>query len=101
MMLALLVFIPILVFFALFLGFSQATEIEDVDFKSIKTQNVTGTKFSSNQRSRYYFLQYCFFFQFKINIILIIESPVDEVTVNPKWAQCGIGKISTQFDRKL
>ena len=52
MMLALLVFITILVFFALFLGFSQATEIEDVDFKSIKTQNVTGTKFSSNQRSR-------------------------------------------------
>ena len=47
MMLALLVFITILVFFALFLGFSQATEIEEVqEFKSIKTQNVTGTKFS-------------------------------------------------------
>ena len=47
------------------------------------------------------FYNIVFFFQFKINIILIIESPVDEVTVNPKWAQCGIGKISTQFDRKL
>ena len=48
MMLALLVFITVLVFFALYLGFSQATEIEEVqEFKSIKTQNVTGTKFSS------------------------------------------------------
>ena len=35
-----------------------------------------------------------FFSKFEITIILIIESPVVEVTVNPKWAQCGIGKIS-------
>ena len=45
MMLALLVFITVLVFFALYLGFSQATEIEEDNFKSITTQNVTGTKF--------------------------------------------------------
>ena len=48
MMLALLVFVTVLVFFALYLGFSQANEIEEEIFKSISTQNVTGTKFSSN-----------------------------------------------------